>query len=133
VHLPSAYVKALAHPNFGGMGVVSGAAGVTGRSAKDAEEMAVTLPSSVAHLASTAVHHPEKVPGELLAPYKQIAEHPIKSLSEHPLQTALMVAPAVRMPGRILGKGLRVAGKQTLTRPAASAGHGVQGDPHRQP
>jgi hypothetical protein len=120
IHLPSAYVKALAHPHFGGMGVVSGAAGVAGRSAKDAEEMAVTLPSSVAHLASTAVHHPEKVPGELLAPYKQLAEHPIKSLSQHPLQTALMVAPAVRMPGRVLGKGLRVAGKQTLTRPAAS-------------
>jgi hypothetical protein len=120
IHLPSAYVKALAHPNFGGMGVVSGAAGVAGRSAKDAEEMAVTLPSSVAHLASTAVHHPEKVPGELLAPYKQLAEHPVKSLSEHPLQTALMVAPAVRMPGRVLGKGLRVAGKQTLTRPAAT-------------
>jgi hypothetical protein len=120
IHLPSAYVKALAHPNFGGMGVVSGAAGVAGRSAKDAEEMAVTLPSSVAHLASTAVHHPEKVPGELLAPYKQLAKHPVKSLSEHPLQTALMVAPAVRMPGRVLGKGLRVAGKQTLTRPAAT-------------
>jgi hypothetical protein len=119
IHLPSAYVHALAHPNFGGMGVVSGAGGVVGRSAKDAEEMAVTLPSSVAHLASTAVHHPEKVPGELVAPYKQLLKHPIETLNKHPLQTALMVAPAVRMPGRIAGKGLRIAGKQTLTRPAA--------------
>jgi hypothetical protein len=120
IHLPSAYVHALAHPNFGGMGVVSGAGGVVGRSAKDAEEMAVTLPSSVAHLASTAVHHPEKVPGELAAPYKQLLKHPIETLNKHPLQTALMVAPAVRMPGRIAGKGLRIAGKQTLTRPAAT-------------
>jgi hypothetical protein len=117
---PNALVHAIGNVDAGGsMPVFSGLAHVIGRGVKDAEEMAVTLPSSVAHLASTAVHHPEKVPGELLAPYKQLAQHPVKSLSEHPLQTALMVAPAVRMPGRALGKGLRVTGKQTLERPAA--------------
>jgi hypothetical protein len=134
IHLPSAYVKALAHPNFGGMGVVSGAAGVAGRAAKDAEEMAVTLPSSVAHLASTAVHHPEKVPGELLAPYKQLAKHPVKSLSEHPLQTALMVAPAVRMPGRVARQGAAHHGQADAHAPRSGhAGHGVQGHSHRLP
>jgi hypothetical protein len=120
VHLPSAYVHALAHPDFGGLEVIPQAAKVVGRSAKDAEEMAVTLPSSVAHLGVTAATHPEKLPGELAAPYVQLYHHPVQSLSQHPLQTALMVAPAVRMPGRVLGRAARFTGRQTLTRPAAT-------------
>jgi hypothetical protein len=117
---PSALVHAVANVDAGGsMPVFSGIAHVGGRAVKDAEEMAVTLPSSVAHVVSTAVTHPEKLPGELAKPYEELAKHPIKTLSEHPLQTALMVAPAVRMPGRVLGKAARVTGKQTLERPAA--------------
>jgi hypothetical protein len=118
---PGALVHAIANVDAGGsMPVFSGIAKVAGRGLKDAEEMAVTTPSSVAKLASDAVHHPERVPGELAKPYVQLAKHPIKTLSEHPLQTALMVAPAVRMPGRTLGKVARVAGKQTLERPPAA-------------
>jgi hypothetical protein len=113
-------VHAVANVDAGAsMPVFSGIAHVIGRGVKDAEEMAVTLPSSVAHVVSTAVTHPKKLPGELAKPYEELAKHPIKSLSEHPLQTALMVAPAVRMPGRVLGKAARVTGKQTLERPAA--------------
>lgn len=84
---------------------------------KDAAELAVTTPSGVAKLATTAVHHPGKVPGMLAAPYKQLAEHPGKFITEHPVSAALMVAPGVRMPGRVAGKVARVAGKQTLERP----------------
>jgi hypothetical protein len=118
---PGALVHAIANVDAGGsLPVFSGIAKVAGRGLKDAEEMAVTTPSSVAKLASDAVHHPERVPGELAKPYVQLAKHPIKTLSEHPLQTALMVAPAIRMPGRTLGKVARVAGKQTLERPPAA-------------
>jgi hypothetical protein len=117
---PTALVHAVANVDAGGsMPVFSGIAHVGGRAVKDAEEMAVTLPSSVAHVVSTAVTHPKKLPGELAKPYEELAKHPIKTLSEHPLQTALMVAPAVRMPGRVLGKAARVTGKQTLERPPA--------------
>jgi hypothetical protein len=116
---PAALVNTVAHGDFGGLQVIPSAVKVAGRAAKDAEEMAVTLPSSVAHVVETAVTHPKKLPGELAAPYKELAKHPIKTLSEHPLQTALMVAPAVRMPGRAVGKVARVTGKQTLERPPA--------------
>lgn len=86
----------------------------------DAAELATGTPSSVAKLASTAVHHPEQVPGMLLEPYKQLAEHPGKFITEHPVTTALMVDPAIKMPGRVLGKAARLAGKQTLEREAAT-------------
>jgi hypothetical protein len=118
-HLVGDYVHTVAHGNYGGMEVVPSAGRVVGRSAKDAEEMAVTLPSSVTHLAVTTATDPGKVPGLLAQPYVQLAHDPVKALSEHPLQTALLVAPAVRMPGRALGRGARLVGKQTLERPAA--------------
>jgi hypothetical protein len=127
---PAAYVGALKHADFDGMGVVSGAVKVAGRAAKDAEEMAVTLPSSVAHVVVTAATHPKKLPGELAKPYVELAKHPVKTLSEHPLQTALMVAPAVRMPGRAVGKVARVTGKQTLERPPAVLPNTALKEPH---
>jgi hypothetical protein len=99
-------------------------AGVAGRTfvnaAKDAAELAVTTPSSVAKLASDVVHHPGKVPGELAAPYVEFAKHPVKFSEEKPVTTALMLQPAGRMPGRVLGKAARVTGHQTLERPAAT-------------
>lgn len=92
----------------------------TGNIPKDAAELAVTTPSSVAKLASTAVHDPAKVPGMLLEFPKQLYHHPLKTISEHPVTTALTVAPAVRAPGLVAGRVARIAGKQTLERPAAA-------------
>jgi hypothetical protein len=88
--------------------------------APDAAELAVTTPSSVAKLASTAVHHPKKVPGMLAKPYVDLAKHPVESFTERPVTSTLMLQPVVRVPGRALGRAARIAGKQTLERPAAS-------------
>jgi hypothetical protein len=90
---------------------------------KDAAEIAITTPSSVAKLATTTATHPKKVPGMLAAPYVELAKHPKKFVTEHPVSAALMVAPAARIPGRAAGRVARVAGKQTLERPAASLPH----------
>lgn len=91
-----------------------------GNAPKDLAELAVTTPSSVAKLASTAVHDPGKVPGMLAAPYKQLARDPVGFVTEHPVSTALMLSPAVKLPGRFVGKVARVTGKQSLERPAAT-------------
>lgn len=121
VHIPKSYVGAVKTGGFGGgMEIPKMAGKVAKNAAADAAELAVTTPTSVAKLASTAATHPEKVPGLLAQPYIDLAKHPIKTFSEHPVSTALMLAPAARMPGRVLGKGARIAGKQTLERPAAS-------------
>jgi hypothetical protein len=53
----------------------------------------VSTPSSIAKLASTAVHDPAKLPGMLAEPYKQLAKHPGKFLTEKPVSTLLMLAP----------------------------------------
>lgn len=90
---------------------------------KDVAEIAVTTPSSIAKLGSDVAHHPAKVPGELAAPYRQLVKDPKKFVTEHPVSAALMVAPAARMPGRAAGRVLRLAGKQTLERPAAALPH----------
>lgn len=86
----------------------------------DAAELAVTTPSSIAKLGSTAAHHPEKVPGMLAQPYEDLYHHPGKAITEHPVSTFLMVDPALKLPGRGLGRVARLAGKQTLERPAAT-------------
>jgi hypothetical protein len=130
---PTMGVPVVAHKNGGGaqfaairpVGAVkidrSTAAGRMGLNVvPDAAELLVTTPSSVAKLASTAVTHPKKVPGMLAASYINLAKHPVESLIDHPVSTALMLQPAVRMPGRAAGKVARVAGKQTLERPAAT-------------
>jgi hypothetical protein len=85
----------------------------------DAAELAVTTPSSVAKLVSTAATQPEKVPGLLLEPYKELAKDPLEFVRTHPVSAALMVAPTVRLPGRVAGRVARVTGRQTLERPAA--------------
>jgi hypothetical protein len=89
----------------------------------DAADLAVSTPTSVAKLASTAVHDPEKVPGMLAEPYKQLAKHPGKFLTEKPVSTLLMLAPAGRGPGLAAGRVARVAGKQTLERTTATLPH----------
>jgi hypothetical protein len=86
---------------------------------KDVAEIAVTTPSSIAKLASDIVHRPSKVPGELIAPYRELIKDPKAFIEERPVSAALMVAPVARVPGRAAGKVARVAGKQTLARPAA--------------
>jgi hypothetical protein len=88
--------------------------------APDAAELAVTTPSSVAKLASTAVHQPKKVPGMLAKPYTELYHHPGESFTERPVSSTLLVAPVLRVPGRAAGRVARIAGKQTLERPAAS-------------
>jgi hypothetical protein len=113
-------IKAVKNDDMGGMSVIPSAVKTVGHAAADAAELAVTTPSSVAHLASTAVHHPAKVPGLLAAPYKELAKHPGAFISEHPVSTALMLAPGVRLPGRAVGRVARIAGKQSLERAAAT-------------
>lgn len=83
----------------------------------DAAELIVTAPSSIAKLASTAAHDPEKLPAMLAEPYIEMAKNPGEFITERPVTAALMAQPAVRVPGRAAGKVARVAGKQTLKRP----------------
>lgn len=124
VHLPKSYVSAITNSE-----VTPGGLDIAGNAVKDAAELAVTTPSSVAKIASTAATHPKKLPGMLAQPYKDLAHDPVGFVSEHPVSTALMLAPAARMPGRIIGKGARIAGKQTLERPAASLPGTAMKDP----
>jgi hypothetical protein len=86
----------------------------------DALELVTTTPSSVAKLASTAVHDPKKVPGMLVEPYKQLVKDPKNFIEGHPVTAALMVSPAARLPGLSVGKVARLTGKQTLARTAAT-------------
>lgn len=86
----------------------------------DAAEIAVTTPSSVAKVVSTAAHDPQSLPALLAEPYKQLAKDPGKFIREHPVSTALMLSPAVKVPGRVAGRVARRAGKTTLERPAAT-------------
>jgi len=81
---------------------------------KDALEMAVTMPSSVAKLASTAATHPQRVPGLLWQPYHELIKNPKGFIEEHPVSAALMFAPTVKVPGRIAGRVARVTGRQSL-------------------
>jgi hypothetical protein len=89
----------------------------------DAADIAVSTPTSVAKLASDVVHRPTKVPGELIAPYKELVKHPGKFITDKPVSTLLMFAPGARGPGLAAGKVARVAGKQTLERTAATLPH----------
>jgi hypothetical protein len=120
---PKAYVKAIHSGDANPMGLSLAAPAI-----KDAAELAVTTPSSIAKVATTAVTHPKKLPGMLAAPYVQAIKDPKKAITEHPVSTALMFAPAVKMPGRAVGKAARAAGKQTLERPAAT----LPGPPYRR-
>lgn len=90
---------------------------------KDAAEIVVTTPSSLVKLGDTAIHDPKKVPGMLAQPYKDLLKDPENFFTEHPVSTALMVAPAAKIPGRAVGRGLRLAGKQTLERAPARLPH----------
>lgn len=86
--------------------------------AKDAAELAVTTPSTLYKLGDTLVHDPEKVPGMLAEPYKELAKDPKGFATERPVSTLLMVGP-VRVPTRAAGAVARKAGKQTLRRAPA--------------
>lgn len=87
---------------------------------KDTAEIVTgTIPATV-HLAKTAVTDPEKVPGMLLEPYKNLLKDPGKEFFERPISSALMLQPVVRMPGRVAGRPARVTGKQSLERPDAT-------------
>lgn len=97
----------------------------------DALELAVTTPSSVAKLGSTAVTHPKKLPGMLAEPYKQLIKDPKGFIENKPVTTALMLQPAARAPGLAAGKVARVAGKQTLERPAATLAGTALKEPRR--
>jgi hypothetical protein len=55
----------------------------------------------------------------LAQPYKDLAKDPLGD-PDHPVSTALMLDPAVKVPGRVAGKGLRAAGPQSLEHAAAT-------------
>ena len=86
----------------------------------DVGELVATTPTSIAHLAKTAVTEPQKVPKMLADPYIEVAKHPIRELTERPVSTLAMVVPAAKVPGRVGGKVARKTGKQTLERPSAT-------------
>lgn len=90
----------------------------------DAADLVVNTPASVVKLASTAYTDPAKVPGMLAEPYKQLLKDPIGFTEKSPISSALMVAPTVKVPGRVAGKVARsrivpAAKRQSLSRPAA--------------
>jgi hypothetical protein len=101
-----------------GSHILKTAGKTVGNVPKDAAETVVATPTSLVKLADTAIHHPAQVPGMLAAPYKELAKHPLKTLTDHPVQTALMLDPALKVPGRAVGRVARVAGKQSLERTA---------------
>ena len=102
----------------------------------DIGELAVTLPSSVAHLASRqagaaveSVKQGSALPiakaelqtlRDLAKPYQQLAKDPIRFASSHPVSTYLMLSPAGRLPGRAAGRIARVKGAATLERAPAT-------------
>jgi hypothetical protein len=120
VAAPELIGTAAASDKFLGTHILPGAKKAVSNAPKDAADIAVSTPTSVAKLASDVVHRPEKVPGELIAPYKELVKHPGKFITEKPVSTLLMVAPVGRGPGLAAGKVARVAGKQTLERTAAT-------------
>jgi hypothetical protein len=85
----------------------------TANAFKDAAELAATTPTSTYLLGKTAVTDPKKLPGMLAEPYKQVIQDPSLAF-KRPVSTALMFAPAAKVPGLAVGKGARLAGAQTL-------------------
>jgi hypothetical protein len=85
----------------------------TANAFKDAAELAATTPTSTYLLGKTAATDPKKLPGMLAEPYKQLIKDPSLAF-KRPVSTALMFAPAAKVPGLALGKGARLAGVQTL-------------------
>ncbi len=122
-NLPSARTAVSAIAPLSEKGFRKAGLTVAANAVADIGELATTSPSSIAKFAVDAVKHPEKVPGQLAAPYKELAKHPGKFIKEHPVSAALMLQPAARVPTRAIGKAARLAGKQTLERPAASLPH----------
>jgi hypothetical protein len=90
--------------------------GVAKNALSDAAELAVTTPSSLAKFGATAATHPGQALHMVTDPYKQLAKDPGKFIHDRPVTALLMATPAAVVPGRIAGKGLRLAGKQTLAR-----------------
>lgn len=102
---------------------------------KDVAELAITTPTSLVHLGaqgygagkSLATGHPgralkqgEQIGKEFIEPYKQLVKDPVGFATEHPVTTALMVSPAGKLPGRVIGRVGRVAGRSTLKRAPAT-------------
>jgi hypothetical protein len=85
----------------------------TANAFKDAAELAATTPTSTYLLGKTAVTDPKKLPGMLAEPYKQLITDPSLAF-KRPVSTALMFAPAGKLPGLAAGKVARLAGAQTL-------------------
>lgn len=62
----------------------------------------------------------KRLPKEIAAPIVEAATHPKRFFEEDPAGFALTVIPAGRLTGLAAGKTLRVAGRQSLERPAAT-------------
>jgi hypothetical protein len=80
----------------------------------DAGELTVTTPSTLYRTAEVAVTEPKKLPGMLIEPYKELAEHPVKMLTERPVTTALMVAPGLKIPMRGAARVRAFTGERSL-------------------
>jgi hypothetical protein len=112
---------------------------------KDAAELAVTMPTSLAHQVvegygvgkSLATGHPGKaweqtkhIGSELAAPYKQALIDPktgrlsaktaLHFATDHPVTSYLMFAPGLKVPGHVVGRGARLAGRSTLRKTSAT-------------
>jgi len=99
---------------------------------KDAKELAITAPTSIAEIAKRdyaaakksvkegspmpLLKEQGKMGGEIIKSYVDVVKHPLKSLEEHPVSTTLMFSPSVKVPLRAAGKVARVTGKQSLRR-----------------
>lgn len=129
------YLHTITHGDYGGMEILPSAAKAIANAGKDAAELAITTPSSLAHLGSESYHvgkdvatgHPAKawkgtkhIGAEFAEPYKQFAKDPVTFATEHPVTSYLMFAPGVKMPGRLAGKTARIVGKSSLKREAAT-------------
>lgn len=101
----------------------------------DLAEQAVSTPSTLAKgvvdyapkLGKAAAGDPRplvkqiaKDTGKTAQQYADVVKHPFKSIEDRPVTTALMFAPLAKVPGRGLGRGLRLAGKQSLAHDPAT-------------
>jgi len=91
-------------------------------------------PQSIAMLGDTVWH---KGPWEgfkmVGQPYVELAKHPLQQLHDDPAGTAALVAPLPKFVSSVGGRGLRLAGKQTLAGPVKRIPGSVYKEAERLP
>lgn len=81
----------------------------------DLQGLATGWPGAMYHMGDTLLHDPKKVPGMLAKPYTEMYHHPGREAWRHPFSTGLALAGPGKSASFAAGRGLRLAGKQTLT------------------